>query len=256
MVNTEGFFDDIFRNARENSIIIMDEKGHILEINKGFSKAFGYRLKELVGKHFNMLFTKEDQLSKKPEKEIKYALASGSKSDNNYLVHKNGHTIWVMGESVFVKNTANEKYIVKTIQDIHAQKQLERFLLESSQVLDTIFDSIKDVGLVVLDSSMKILKANKAFLKLFEETGSIQEGMKLSQLQNSFWRTAAVKSNLMTVLLTNKPLKKQIFYFKVASGKEKAIEIEGKLMESSGKEKRILIVIKTLKNAKSGVSKL
>lgn len=244
MLSTEGFFIDIFKNARENSVIILDEKGNILEVNKGFIKAFRYQLRDISGKHFRLLFTDKDQQSKKPEKEIKAAIANGSKSDNNYLVTKEGNTVWVMGESVLVQNSNKEKYIVKIIQNIHAQKQLEHFLMESEDFLDVIFDSLKDTSLVVLDSGLKILKTNKTFLKMFSLSKMPPEQSRLSQLDNHFWRGAEIKKRLLEVLVNNKPIKNEPYTYKTKAGKEKSFIIDSKLMEAEAGGKRILLVIK------------
>ncbi len=221
MINTEGFFAAIFKNARENSVIIMDEAGHILYVNKGFVSAFGYQQKDLTGKHFRMLFTEADQQIKKPEREIADTISDGSKADNNYLVHKKGTPLWVMGESVSVMNSAKEKYIVKIIQDIHAQKQLERFLLESTDFLDTIFESFADTSLIILDSGLRILKTNKAFLKMFGLKKSPAAESRLSQSGHAFWRTAEIKKQLTDILVNRLRMKNAIHTIKNAAGKEK-----------------------------------
>ena len=244
MVNTHGFFLDIFKNARENSVILMDDKGYILDVNKGFVNAFGYKLKDVVGNHFRILFTEKDQKIKKPENEVKEALKNGSKSDNNYLVNKAGETVWVMGESVSVHNTNNEKYIVKIIQDIHAQKRLEHFLLESTEFVDTIFNSLKDTALIVLDSSMKVLKANKTFVRMFQILKMPEEGHRLAQIENSFWRSGEIKQRLIDVLVNQIPMKNEEYSFKNNTGKEKVICINSKLIQGEDKAKRILLVIK------------
>ena len=244
MVNTHGFFLDIFKNARENSVILMDDKGYILDVNKGFVNAFGYKLKDVVGNHFRILFTEKDQKIKKPENEVKDALKNGSKSDNNYLVNKAGETVWVMGESVSVHNTNNEKYIVKIIQDIHAQKRLEHFLLESTEFVDTIFNSLKDTALIVLDSSMKVLKANKTFVRMFQILKMPEEGHRLAQIENSFWRSSEIKQRLIDVLVNQIPMKNEEYSFKNNTGKEKVICINSKLIQGEDRAKRILLVIK------------
>ena len=246
MINTQGFFTDIFKNARENSVIILNVKGEILHVNKGFMAAFGYKLNDLSGKHFRILFTEKDRLSRKPEREVSVTLAKGSKSDNNYLVNKKGDTIWVMGESVLVSNIDKEKFIVKIIQDIHAQKRLEHFLVESTEFLDIIFDSIKDTSLIVLDSSIRIIKTNKAFVKMFGLTAFPETGTKLSQVDN-FWKGTAIKTKLLDLLIKQHPIKNEVFSLKDKKGKEITISINAKLMEKEGREKRILLVLKYLR---------
>lgn len=226
MINTEGFFKDIYKNARENSVIVMDNKGYIIQVSRSFTTAFGYAAKDVTGKHFRMLFTLHDRKIKKPENEIKEALAEGSKSDNNYLLHKDGTPIWVMGESLTVENTDKERYLVKIIHNIHAQKQLERFLLESTEFVDTIFDSIKDTSLIILDSALKVVKTNKAFTKMFGLASSPAEGTRLTQLDGNFWNSPEIKKQLMDIIVNRKALKNERFVFTGKGGKEKTISLD------------------------------
>ena len=247
MVEMTGFFSSFYRNAKQNSVIIMDNGGIILQVNAAFVTAFGYEAKEVEGKHFRMLFTEEDKKTDKPEREIITAVAEGSMSDNNYLVHHDGGTsIWVNGESVLVTNKHNEKFIVKIIHNIHAQKQLERFLLESNEFIDSIFESIKDVGLIIIDSSMKVVKANKAFLKMFDIKKEIEEGSKVSSIDHKFWKQEDIKDEIRNTIVKQQPLKNKAYSFERDSGK-KNIDISLKPMDGIGTGKSILVVIKELK---------
>lgn len=84
-------FKDIYKNARENSVLILDQKGTILQVSQSFVIAFGYKQKDIIGKNFRILFIKKDRQIKRPETEVKTALMEGSKSDNNYLLQKMEH---------------------------------------------------------------------------------------------------------------------------------------------------------------------
>jgi len=246
MVEMSGFFSSFYKNAKQNSVIVMDSVGIILQVNAAFIAAFGYEEKDVEGKHFRMLFTEEDKKTDKPEREANTALIEGSKSDNNYLVHKDGTPIWVNGEAVLVTDEQNEKFIVKIIHNIHAQKQLERFLLESNEFIDSIFESIKDVALMIVDSSMRILKANKAFLKMFGIKKAIEEGSKLSTIDHQFWKQEDIKEAIRNTIVKQEPIKNKIYSFATESSK-KNIDISLKPMEGIGTGKSILIVIKEIK---------
>ena len=91
----------------------MDTEGNILDVNQGFLSAFGYKRAHIIGNNFSMLFTEHDKAANVPAEEVKVALAKGSRSDNNYLAHKDGTPLWVLGECVAVTNSFGEKYLVK-----------------------------------------------------------------------------------------------------------------------------------------------
>ena len=244
MINTLGFFDGIFKHSVENSILLLNTKGEILDINKGFINAFGYKKRDLFGKNFEILFTDVDRKADKPGLEIKTVLKKGNKSDNNYLLNKEGLPIWVLGEALSAINEAGEKYIIKIIQNINTQKKLEGFLFESNEFINTVFDSVQDAAFVILNSELRILRANKIFLKLFALKKAEIIEAQLLKVQNSFWKTTEIKKQITDILVTNTAMKNAPFKYKNGFAKSKDLLITSKLMENEGMGRTILLVIR------------
>lgn len=244
MINTEGFFEEIFKRSKENSILMLDGTGKILDINKGFMSSFGYIKKDLRGKNFEILFTPNDREKNKPSLEIKHTLSNGSASDNNYLLNKEGHPIWVLGESILAKNSEGEPLIIKIIQNINTQKKLEGFLLESNEFINTVFDSVQDAAFVILNSELRILRANKMFLNLFKLKKADIEETQLLKVKNSFWKTNEIKKQVTDILVTNTAMKNAPFKYKNGLAKSKDLLITSKLMENEGMGRTILLAIR------------
>ena len=244
MIKTAEYFDHIFKKAKENSIILMDDMGIILDVNKGFLNAFGYSKKDLTGKNFQMLFTPKDREENKPALEVKQTLANGTSSDNNYLLNKDGVPIWVLGESIMVKRDEGEKSIIKIIQNINTQKKLEGFLIESDEFINTVFDSVQDAAIVILNSELRILRTNKIFLSLFKLKKADVTEVQLLKIKNSFWKTAEIKKQIADILVTKKTMKNAPFKYKNGFAKTKDLLITSKLMENEGIGRTILLVIK------------
>lgn len=244
-MNTSGFFETFFSNARYNGIIIMDTKGIVININEAFHLRFGYLVEDLVGKHFSVLFTEKDREIKKPETELQIVLAEGSANDENYLVNKQGNKVWVTGESVYIENKNGEAYIVKIVHNIHAQKQLERFLLESHEFLETVFDSVDESALLILDSRLRVIKTNKAFLEIFELEEPIAEGSRLTEINNPFWQRPDVKQEAISHLTMNNKNEEKAFELKTSSGNIRKVIFRAKLVEGvANTERKLLIMIK------------
>ena len=161
-------FEALFRNAKQNTVFLMDTGGIVMEINTAFSDFFGYKDDDIVGKHFSILFTKEDQLKELPQKELDKVLSTGQCSDNNYLVNKNNRITWVSGESILVKNDDEAPLVLKVIQDIHAQKTYEHSLQHLNEFNERILSAIDDV-VIVVNEKREILKSNKSFHLVFRE---------------------------------------------------------------------------------------
>jgi len=247
-MNTHSFFDSFFHNAKHNAILIMNNSGLILDVNLAFTSAFGYTREDLVQKNFSLLFSHRDQLSRKPEKELKEALAQGAANDENYLLHKNGTLIWVTGESVAIKNSEEETHVIKVIQNVHAKKQLEMFLLEADEFMESIFNSVDDVAMIILDGGMKIVKTNGVFLSLFDIPKTPQKGNRLSDLGSAFWTREDIRTEIRNSIVTNHtPLEKQ-FEYVTPSGEKKWLSFYSKILDREpGMDKKIFIMMKEIK---------
>lgn len=244
-LDTSGFFETFFHNARYNGIIIMKTQGEIININEAFHIRFGYLPEDLSGKNFSVLFTEADKITNKPERELQNVINDGSASDENYLMRKDGNKVWVTGESVLIENAEDEKYIVKVVHNIHAQKQLERFLLESHLFIDSVFDSITESALLMLDGRLRIIKVNSAFLKMFDLKQPPEEGSRLTDLDNVFWHRADVKQEAVNFLVMQNIGETKTFDATTKSGESVKISFQAKMIEGvPGKERKLLIMIK------------
>ena len=223
----------------------MDKQGIIININEAFHTRFGYSAEDLIEKNFSILFTEKDREINKPETELQNVLAEGSASDENYLIHKDGNKVWVTGESVYIENVKDEAFIVKIVHNIHAQKQLERFLLQSHEFIDSVFDSIDESALLVLDSRLRIVKANKAFVVMFALKQPVAEGSRLSDIDNLFCQRADVKQEAINFLVKPDQTPQKFFEIETESGATKKISLHAKLIEGiPGAERKLLIMIK------------
>lgn len=172
---TSSFFEYIFENSKHNAIIVMDEGGFIITLNKAFTFFFGYSHRDLAGKNFNVLFLPEDRMKNLPERELQNVKEFGSSEDTNYTVHKNGRLLWVTGESVSVETGNKVKLVVKIFQNVNEQKRLEFSLQEANAFTESILHHISDL-IVVVDGDIRILKANGSFLHYFRLTPDTAEG--------------------------------------------------------------------------------
>jgi len=159
-------FESLFHEAKENSVLLIDTTGIILDVNEAFLNAFGYQREDVSGKNFAMLFTEEDLAKDLPQKELRKTLEKGQASDNNYLVHKDGTRTWVSGESIYIVNKDGKECLLKIIQNINQQKLSEFSYNRLTDFNEHILTSIEDI-VIVLDKTMKVIKANRAFAKFF-----------------------------------------------------------------------------------------
>lgn len=241
-IDESAFYEAQFANSKQNAMILMDDQGYILRSNKAFEDQFGYSESDLSGKHTRILFTKEDQKLQKPEMEVSTVKEQGQAEDNNYIVHKDGSLIWVMGESILMR-TEKASFISKIVHNIHTQKVMERFLIESNEFVESILKTITD-GLIVVDSDLRILKCNQAFYELFSITQQSIEGILLYDLNYAFWNDQEMQTRLEAVLDGDPLLKPTQFAWKRADGSTRTLHLTARPIEHNVDEKkRILLVI-------------
>lgn len=221
----------------------MDTEGNVLDVNRAFTNNFGYNNNDINGRNFSILFTEEDKKRQKPQLELETVNLKGQAQDENYVIDKSGHAIWCTGESLLVAGTEGEKYIVKDIVNLQAKKQLQLFLSETEEVLERIFDSSKDIAMMILDGSMKVQKVNAAFLSLFEISNTPVAHSRLSDIDNPFWNDEEIRKELTKTIITNQPSKQKEFLLLTKQGEKKTIKIDSKIIDRQGHTGRKIFII-------------
>ncbi len=217
-------FNSLFNYAKANAILIMDGDGVISSVNKAFTLCFGYAEIDIVGKHFSVLFTKEDQLRGLPQQEIATVLRERRSADNNYLVSGDGSITWVSGESLLVKNDKRTTVILKVIQDIHNQKETETALRTANDLTENILGAIED-AVIVLDRKLDFVKANKAFEKLIGKDKSELSHVVFPDFIKPYDVRNDLLNSVQTTIRTRKGFSNKSFEIEIASGAKRIFEI-------------------------------
>lgn len=250
LLDIGGFFNSLFEHASVNSMILMTLEGIIISVNQAFTSTFGYEDKDIKGKHFSMLFTKEDREAGRPELEIQNVKTVGSAQDRNFILHSNGHKIWVSGETILVSNKKGNTFLVKVIQNLHEQKLLENFLSDSNELQESILMTISD-ALMLIAPDGTVLKVNTAFTDLFETTTEAFEKLLLNKTGHSFWTSEDIQQMIANVLSNTDQLYKQTFVFKRTNGKKRIISVSSTfLSQAETSPKQVLFTIQDVTEAK------
>lgn len=233
-----NYFEALFKNTKQNTVILMDKEGIITEINTAFTDAFGYTEDDIIGKHTRILFTEEDKQKGLPERELQTVLQTGESKDNNYLVHQNGFVTWVTGESLRVENDKGEISILKVIQDIHKQKASENSLRTMNEFNESILSTIEDV-VVVLNSELKLLKTNKAFSGLFTTNRDV-ENMDFVALIQPYDTKNDLQNQLRAAISTRKGFVNKEIEIETLAGEKRVFDVSCTPMADNS---NILVVV-------------
>jgi PAS domain S-box-containing protein len=218
-----------------------------MRTNQAFTNNFGYTNDEIKGKNFSILFNEKDRLNIKPQKELVALSLHGQAQDENYIINKNGQQIWCTGESIVVANIKGEKFIVKDIVNLQSKKQLQLFLNNTDEILETIFNSSTDIPMMILDGGLKIQKVNKGFLDMFELAESPIPGSRLTDLPHPFWKSTEIKSHVSKIIINQEALREKQFSITTKSGENKRIQIDSKIMDKhTGSGRKIFIIVEDI----------
>src|SRR6476619_3418991 len=96
-------------------MLIMDCDGTILNVNKSFTKNYGYTTEDLEGRYFDLLYNERDKEEGKPQTELETVLKLRQSNDENFIMNKNGIPVWSSGETILVDGGDGKQYLVKDI---------------------------------------------------------------------------------------------------------------------------------------------
>jgi len=96
-IPTTEFYRRVVDSLKDYSVFTLDNEFKINSWNCGSTKIFGYETDEVIGEHFNLIFTEEDINNEIPKLEIQKALEDGRATDNRWHIAKNRSLFYAQG---------------------------------------------------------------------------------------------------------------------------------------------------------------
>jgi PAS domain S-box-containing protein len=91
---SEERFRMLVEAVQEYAIFMLDVHGHVSTWNTGAERIKGYKISEIIGKHFSIFYPEEDIRSGKPERELEIAAREGRLEDEGWRLRKDGSRFW------------------------------------------------------------------------------------------------------------------------------------------------------------------
>ncbi|HZZ81604.1 MAG TPA: PAS domain S-box protein [Gemmataceae bacterium] len=131
----------LIESVKDYAIFLLDASGTIKTWNPGAERIKCYSADEIIGQHFSIFYTAEDQRQNKPGKSLEIAAATGRCEDEGWRVRKDGSRLWANVVITALRDEAgNLTGFAKITRDLSERKQLEevRRLGEFRRLLETL----------------------------------------------------------------------------------------------------------------------
>lgn len=145
----------IIDSLKDYSILTVDKNLKINSWNSGAEKIFQYTKEEIIGKPFEIIFTKEDKKNGIPKMEIEKALSEGKSTDIRWHLCKDSTTFYADG-LVFPLNNKEDEVMgfVKILRDITARKASEDAIKKYARELEDL-NKHKETVLAILSHDLR-----------------------------------------------------------------------------------------------------
>jgi len=141
---SEERYHKMIDEVQDYAIILLDEKGNVLNWNKGAEKIKLYTSKEIIGQNFSLFYLPEDQKTGLPTQLITEAALKGKAIHEGWRVRKDGTHFW--GSTTITALHGENDQIIgfsKVTRDLTEKKLSDDQLRSSSEELKRKNEELK-----------------------------------------------------------------------------------------------------------------
>jgi PAS domain S-box-containing protein len=154
-VPTTEFYSMVIDSLQDYSILTVDNDLLINSWSAGAETIFQYKPEEILGQHFEIIFTDEDKKTGTPANEIAIADKEGRATDNRYHICKDKSTFFAYGLVFPLLGPEGEKLgYVKILRDITAAKDSEESIQKYVKELEDL-NTHKESVLAILSHDLR-----------------------------------------------------------------------------------------------------
>ncbi len=154
-IPTAEFYSQIIDSLQDYSIFTLDKEFIINSWSSGSTKIFGYETEEVIGEHFDLIFTEDDVKNGIPKREIETALKEGRATDNRWHIAKDKNLFYAYG-LVFPLTGLDGEMLgyVKILRDLTDRKQSEDAIKKYVRELEEL-NTHKESVLAILSHDLR-----------------------------------------------------------------------------------------------------
>lgn len=137
LLKSEELYRSMVDTVQDYAIYLLDAQGRVATWNKGAERIEGYHADEIIGRHFSIFFTAEDNAKGLPAQELLRARTNGKSRTEGWAVRKDGRLFrsdWTL--TAISEANGTLKGFCKIAHDITERKKLENDNLQLREELE------------------------------------------------------------------------------------------------------------------------
>ncbi|MGH3361618.1 MAG: PAS domain-containing sensor histidine kinase [Nocardioides sp.] len=194
---------DLVGQVVDYAIIALDQYGTVQSWNTGAERLTGYAADEVIGRHFSMFHSEQDQASGLPRRLLEQARDRGRVEHDGLRVRKDGTTFWA--NVVLTAHTdagGRLDGFVKVTCDRTEQHHLEVSLRESEERFRVLVGQVVDYSIMALDPYGTIQSWNAGAERLEGYSAEEAMGRHFSMFYTEEDRASGLPGTLLDEALT------------------------------------------------------
>lgn len=190
-----------------DGVIVTDKDGKIKMMNKVAESLTGWKEKEARGKDIERIFKIVNEFTKKKvENPIKRVLKEGivlGLANHTILISKDGKEIPILDSGAPVIDSNGDIIgAVFVFKDLTKERVFQREIEKAKRFSEGILETMRE-PLVVLNATLEVVYANKAFYNIFKTNKEKIIGKKIYKLMDGDWDILELKELLEEILPKN-----------------------------------------------------
>jgi len=143
------------------AIYMLDPDGRVTSWNPGAERFKGYRPHEIIGQHFSLFYSAEDQAAGRPARALRMATEEGRFESEGWRVRKDGTRFWAHVLIDPVRTPEGELIgFAKITRDLTERRAAEESLRQSEEQFRLLVQGVTDYAIYTLDPAGRVSSWN------------------------------------------------------------------------------------------------
>lgn len=166
-------FEELVSNVEDYAVFTMSPEGVILDWNRGAEKLKGYSPREIIGRHFSIFYSGEDNKAGLPNRELEIARQCGRFADEGWRFRRDGSRFWASLTITTIRDSQQRvQGFLKITRDLTQRREAEQALRESDERFRLLLEGVQDYAIFILDPEGHVSTWNSGAkkIKLYTES--------------------------------------------------------------------------------------